>query len=345
VPPAVTPSNKSEPLEQHSDGVTEVVVAQELPSSMDENITKGSTVIEKHEAVNAQPKQTEQHFNGVNEVIVAQELPARIDASVPPSGIPVLKSVDIDIDVQSNITSGRSLANAMVMGSFEQAAIDIRPKSVASVSNFSARGAPSELSLDMRPPIRVPDSPCASSLASACMFGMVSLEDLRPEAYECSVASMSAVHEREESAVHEREESVVHEREEDFVIAFPRPMSQASRVSGTTVGDLPMLSEKEEQKQQEAERDLTVDDLLVLSEQEEQKQKEAERDSFQPDSLQLLREDTIQELQRERDEALLMGTHASGDEREVLEIKVEMLDIALQDARAEYASIYRAQDS
>jgi hypothetical protein len=137
------------------------------------------------------------------------------------------------------------------------------------------------------------------------VFGVVSLEDLRPEAYECSVASVAALH----------------ERDEDIVIAFSRPMSSASRVSGTTVGDLPVLCENEEQKQTEAEKD-----------------------SFQPDSLQLLREDTIQELQRERDEALLMGTYASGEEREVLEIKVEMLDIALEDARAEYASIYKAQE-
>mmetsp|Transcript_77185 Transcript_77185/g.120650 ORF Transcript_77185/g.120650 Transcript_77185/m.120650 type:complete len:863 (+) Transcript_77185:74-2662(+) len=211
-------------------------------------------------------------------------------------------SMDIDTDSQSDVTtSGRSLANAMVAGSLEQAAIDAWPKSVSSASNVGEQDAQSEMSLDVGPPIRVSHSPCSSSLASACMFGAISaLDDLRPEAYECSVASMSTLPDKESD-----------------MFAMPRPTSQASRVSVSTAGD-----------------------LQVLSEREKRLQNEVMQDSAQPDPIQLLHLQTIQELERERDEALLMATYMPQDEREEVEVKVEMLDLALQEARAEYASTY-----
>jgi hypothetical protein len=237
-----------------------------------------------------------QHWEESDKVVVTQEKTTDIDES----GRQV--SMDIDTDSQSDVTtSGRSLANAMVAGSLEQAAIDAWPKSVSSASNFGAEDAQSEMSLDVGPPIRVSHSPCSSSFASACMVGaMTALDDLRPEAYECSVASMSTLHDSESD-----------------MFAMPRPTSQASRVSISTAGD-----------------------LQVLSEREKRSQNETTQDSAQSDSIQLLHLQTIQELERERDEALLMAAYMPQDEREEVEVKVEMLDLALQEARAEYASTY-----
>merc|ERR1712023_320293 len=63
-------------------------------------------------------------------------------------------------------------------------------------------------------------------------------------------------------------------------------------------------------------------------------------DLSQADPLQQLHFQTIRELVRERDEAVIKAALATDDEREALDSKVEMLELALEEARAEYVANY-----